>query len=284
MRVVYVNGDYLPENQAKISIFDRGFLFADAVYEVVSVLEGKLVDFPGHMARLRRSLQELSMSLPLSDKDLLAIHRKLVALNALDEGLVYLQVSRGAADRDFLFLEEGLEPTVVLFTQARKIIDAALAARGQRIMTVLDHRWRRCDIKTVQLLYPSLAKTLANRQGADDVWMVLDGFVTEGSSNNAFIVPDSNKIVTRDLSNEILHGVTRRAVLKCARELGIKVEERKFTVEDAKTAREAFSTSATGFVCPVVQIDDAMIGDGSPGLIASQLRQIYIDESRAAAL
>lgn len=284
MRTVYVNGCYLPENEASVSIFDRGFLFADAVYEVTTVLEGKLIDFFGHMARLRRSLSELRFSVPLADEDLLAIHRELVSVNKITEGLVYLQVSRGTADRDFLFPEEGLDPSLILFTQERTLIENAVAVRGQHVITVEDQRWRRCDIKTVQLLYSSLVKTEAKRRGADDAWMVLDGMITEGSSNNAYIVTENDTVVTRALSNDILHGITRQAVLNCALDLQMKVEERSFSVEEAKSAREAFSTSATGLVNPVVRIDDAVVGHGVPGPVASRLRQIYLETSRAAAV
>ncbi|SME89832.1 D-alanine transaminase [Tistlia consotensis] len=285
MRQVYVNGRYLPEGEATVSVFDRGFLFADAVYEVTAVLDGKLVDFAGHLARLRRSLKELGMALELSDEELLAIHRELVRLNGIDEGLIYLQITRGnAGDRDFLFPDPATPKTVVLFTQKKKLLDSPLAARGQRIVTVEDLRWRRCDIKTVQLLYPSMIKELAKKQGADDAWMVRDGLVTEGSSNNAYIVTAEGAIVTRDLSSDILHGITRKAVLDCAADLEMTVEERPFTVEEAKAAKEAFSTSASGFVNPVVEIDGATIGSGKPGPVAARLRQIYLEKSRAAAI
>ncbi|MEI2384795.1 D-amino-acid transaminase [Breoghania sp. JC706] len=284
MRTVYVNGNYVPEDEATISVFDRGFLFADAIYEVTSVLDGKLIDFSGHMARLHRSLSELRMSLPMKDADMLAIHRELVSRNAITEGLVYLQISRGAADRDFLFPGPDVPPTVVLFTQEKKVVDSPLASRGQKIITVDDLRWRRCDIKTVQLLWASLVKNEAKAKGADDAWMVREGLVTEGSSNNAYIVTGDGTIVTRDISNDILSGITRTAVLKCAEEIGVKVEERAFTVAEAKAASEAFSTSATGFVNPVVQIDGTPVGDGKPGPVARRLREIYIETGRAAAI
>lgn len=285
MREVYVNGSYLPENEATVSVFDRGFLFADAVYEVTAVLRGRLVDFAGHLARLRRSLGELEMALPLSDEALLEIHRELVRRNAIEEGLVYLQVSRGnAGDRDFLYPDPATPPTVVLFTQKKSLIDSPLAARGQRIVTVEDLRWRRCDIKTVQLLYPSMIKELARKRGADDAWMVRDGLVTEGSSNNAHIVTADQRIVTRPLSSDILHGITRKAVLACAGELGLAVEERPFTVAEAQAATEAFSTSASGFVSPVVEIDGAAVGDGKPGPVVARLRKIYVEKSLEAAV
>lgn len=282
-RTVYVNGDYVPESEARISVFDRGFLFADGVYEVTSVLNGKLVDFAGHLRRLHRSLGELKIAMPCSDGELLEIHRALVEKNAVSEGLVYLQITRGAADRDFAFPDQAT-PTLILFTQARSVIDSPLAKRGARVITVEDLRWGRRDIKTVQLLYPSMAKMMAKESGVDDAWFVKDGTVTEGTSNNAYIVTQDGTIVTRDLSSDILAGITRAAVLKCARELQMKVEERPFTVEEALKAREAFSTSATGFVCPVVEIDGTAVGDGQPGPVAMRLRQAYIEESLKAAI
>jgi D-alanine transaminase len=282
-RTVYVNGAYLAEAEATISIFDRGFLFADGVYEVTSVLDGKLIDFAGHARRLARSLGELGMEMPLSEDALLAIHRELVARNRLVEGLVYLQVTRGAADRDFAY-PEGAEPTVVLFTQAKPgLADAPAARRGIRVVTIPDRRWGRRDIKTVQLLYPSMGKMEAKARGADDAWMVEDGAVTEGTSNNAYIVKDG-VIVTRHLGEEILHGITRAAVLRLARERQMKVEERSFTPQEALEADEAFVTSASTFVMPVVEIDGQAVGDGAPGPVARRLREVYLEEARAAGV
>ncbi|MXU64030.1 D-amino-acid transaminase [Oceanomicrobium pacificus] len=282
-RTVYVNGKYLPEEEAMISVFDRGFLMADGVYEVTTVLDGKLIDFDGHAARLERSLGELDMAAPCDRATLLAIHRELVARNAVTEGLVYLQVTRGAADRDFAY-PEGVAPSLVMFTQAKSLIDSKAAKTGMKVISVPDIRWARRDIKTVQLLAPSMAKMAAKAAGADDAWLVEDGQVTEGSSNNAYIVTADGTLVTRDLSNRILHGITRAAVLRFAREAGIKVEERAFTIEEAKVAREAFITSASTFVMPVVEIDGARLGDGAPGPVATRLREIYIEESRKAAV
>ena len=284
MRTVYVNGDFVAENEAKVSVFDRGFLFADGVYEVTSVLDGKVVDFGGHCSRLRRSLGKLQMILDTTDEEMLEIHRKLVAANELNEGLAYLQVTRGAADRDFVFPPADTPATVVLFTQAKPLIDNPLAARGQKVVTVEDRRWTRCDIKTVQLLYPSLAKMEARARNADDAWMIRDGLITEGSSNNAYIVTEAGTIVTRDLSNLILHGITRRAVLECARKLRMKVEERPFALEEVLAAREAFATSASGFVVPTIAIDDQSIGNGAVGPVARQLRETYIEEMRRSAV
>ena len=282
-RIVYVNGEYLPEGDARVSIFDRGFLFADGVYEVTAVLGGKLVDFPGHAARLERSLGELEMKSPVSIEDLLEIHRQLVDRNEIDNGLVYLQITRGAADRDFVFPEDA-EPTIVLFTQAKpNLIDNPAAKTGIKIISVEDQRWGRRDIKTVQLLYPSIAKMMARKAGADDAWLVEDGHVTEGTSNNAYIVKNG-VIVTRSLSTDILHGITRAAVLKLAESSQIQVEERPFTIDEAQAADEAFITSASAFVTPVVEIDGRKIGTGEPGPIARRLREIYLEESLKAAI
>ena len=280
-RTVYVNGDYVPEDQARVSVFDRGFLFADGVYEVTSVLDGRLIGFDGHAARLERSLGELEMANPLTRDALLAIHRELVDRNELAEGMVYLQITRGAADRDFAYPDA--EPTVVLFTQAKRLADNPAAARGISVITIPDERWGRRDIKTVQLLYPSMGKMMAKKAGADDAWMIEDGHVTEGTSNNAYIVKDG-RIVTRQLGHEILHGITRAAVLRLAREAQMEVDERRFTVDEAKAADEAFVTSASTFVMPVVRVDETAIGNGTPGPTARRLREIYIDESRKAAI
>lgn len=283
-RIVYVNGDYLPERDAKVSVFDRGFLFADGVYEVTAVLGGKLIDFPGHAARLRRSLAELKMEMPCPQEEILSIHRELIARNKVTEGLVYLQVTRGIADRDFAFPPAGTRPSLVLFTQSKPVIDNPLCERGARVVSVEDLRWGRRDIKTVQLLYPSMAKMVAKEKGMDDAWLVQDGKVTEGTSNNAYIVTQDGTIVTRDLSSDILAGITRAAVLKCARDLQMRVEERAFTIAEAQAAREAFTSSATGLIFPVIEIDGARVGEGQPGPVARRLRQVYLEESLKAAL
>ncbi|MEL6240002.1 MAG: D-amino-acid transaminase [Pseudomonadota bacterium] len=286
MRTVYVNGEYLPENEARVSVFDRGFLMADGVYEVTSVLDGKLIDFDGHAARLERSLAELDMRSPISNDDLLEVHRELVRQNEIEEGLVYLQITRGApADRDFAFPDPEETPsTIVLFTQSKPgLANSPAAARGMKVISIEDIRWGRRDIKTVQLLYPSMGKMMAKKAGADDAWMVQDGHVTEGTSNNAYIVK-GNKIITRPRSNDILPGITRAAVLRFAQEAQMEVEERLFTIDEAKDADEAFITSASTFVMPVVEIDGVSLGDGKPGRVAPRLREIYLDESRKAAI
>ena len=284
-RTVYVNGKYLPENEATVSIFDRGFLFADGVYEVTSVLDGKLIDFDGHAKRLVRSLGELGMRNPIETEELLEVHRELVRANNIVEGLIYLQITRGAAaDRDFAYPSDDTPPTIVLFTQNKPgLADSPMAKAGIKVISIEDQRWARRDIKTVQLLYPSMGKMMAKAAGCDDAWMVEDGAVTEGTSNNAYIVK-GGKIITRHLSNDILHGITRAAVLRFAREAQMEVEERSFTVAEAQDADEAFFTSASAFVMPVVELDGAAIGSGAPGPVATRLREIYLDESRKVAI
>ncbi len=282
-RIVYVNGKYLSENEARVSIFDRGFLFADGVYEVTSVLDGKLIDFPGHLRRLARSLNELGMAAPCTDNELLDIHRELVSRNNLHEGMIYLQVTRGEADRDFIF-PENAKPTIVLFTQAKNLTDSSKIKTGYKVITVPDLRWRRRDIKTVQLLYPSMAKMEAIRAGADDAWLVEDEFITEGTSNNAYIVQASGIIVTRNLSNDILHGITRATLLQFAAEEGVTVEQRPFTLDEALEAEEAFITAASLFVAPVIEIDGKPVGNGKPGPIVGRLRKIYLEKSLQTAM
>lgn len=279
-RTVYVNGNYVPEEEAKVSVFDRGFTFADGVYEVTAVLDGKLIDYAGHAGRLQRSLAELDMKMPVSPEQMLEIHRELVRRNDLEEGLIYLQVTRGAADRDFVYSDE-LTPTLVLFTQAKKVSGEK---KGLRVISVPDIRWGRRDIKTVQLLAPSMMKMMAIRAGKDDAWLVEDGYVTEGTSNNVYIVTGDNTIVTRNLSSSILHGITRAAVLRLAREQQLEVVERPFTIEEAQQAKEAFMTSATSFVYPVVEIDGVQLGDGQPGAVSRRLGQLYTEEGRKAAI
>ena len=281
-RIVYVNGKYLPEDEASISIFDRGFLMADAVYEVTSVLDGKLLEFEGHLKRLKRSLSELDMPEPSVLNDLLEIHRKLVNDNQVEQGGVYLQVTRGVADRDFVYPKD-VEPTLVIFTQSKDILGSPLVNSGMKVISIDDLRWGRRDIKTVQLLYPSMGKMMAKAADCDDAWMVEDGYVTEGTSNNAYIVV-GNKIITRELSNDILHGITRASVLRYAKEAQMIVEERSFSIDEVKSADEAFITSASTFVMPVVEFDGVLIGAGKPGNVSKRLREIYIDESRNRAI
>ena len=285
MRTVYLNGDYLPETEAKVSVFDRGFLMADGVYEVTSVLDGKLIDFDGHAVRLQRSLDELEMAHPSSKEELLEVHRELVRRNDIIDGMIYLQITRGnPGDRDFAYPAQPVAPTVVLFTQGKPgMADSPMAKTGMKVISIPDQRWGRRDIKTVQLLYPSMGKMMAKAAGADDAWMVEEDVVTEGTSNNAYIVK-GNTIVTRHLGHEILHGITRAAVLRMAREAQMQVEERPFTIAEAQAADEAFITSASTFVMPVVEVDGAPVGTGRPGPVAARLREIYLDESRKAAI
>ncbi|MFN2310963.1 MAG: D-amino-acid transaminase [Spirochaetia bacterium] len=278
-RTIYVNGEYLPEEEAKISVFDRGFLFADGVYEVTAILDGKLVDKQGHLSRLRRSLSELDLPSPASDKEIEAIQRELIRRNKVTEGLVYLQVTRGSAERSFYFPDpETTPPSLVLFTQALPVINNPQAEHGIKVITVEDLRWTRRDIKTVQLLPSSMCKMAARAQGKDDAWMVQDGYVTEGTSNNAFLVK-KNHIFTRRLSSDILPGITRASVLAYAAEAGYEIQEVSFSVKEAQSAEEAFMTSATAFVLPVVEIDGQPVGDGRPGPVVRRLRELYIAES-----
>ncbi len=275
-RIVYLNGEYLPESEAQISVFDRGFLFADAVYEVTAVLDGKLIDYEGHLARLERSSKELGIKMPVTGEQLMDIQRELIKKNDLVEGGIYLQLTRGAeGDRDFSYSEE-IEPTLVLFTQSRNLINSPKTKTGMKVISFADIRWRRRDIKTTSLLPACLAKHAAHAAGAEDVWLIEDGYVTEGGSSNAYIVTQDGVLVTRPLSNDILHGITRASLMKLVKELDLKIEERFFTIDEAYQAKEAFISSATTFVWPVVAIDDKPIGDGKPGEIALKLREIYI--------
>ena len=285
-RIVYVNGAYMPEQEATVSIFDRGFLMADGVYEVTSVLQGKLIDFEGHAQRLKRSLEALDMAMPMPIDELLGVHRELVARNGIEEGMIYLQVTRGSAgDRDFAFPDPEETPvTLVMFTQNKPgLADSPAAKTGIKVISIDDIRWGRRDIKTVQLLYPSMGKMMAKKAGADDAWMVQEGFVTEGPSNNAYIVKNG-QIITRALSNDILHGITRSAVLRFAEEAQMELVERNFTIDEAQSADEAFVTSASTFVMPVVEIDGQTLGAGMPGPIAARLREIYLEESLKQAI
>ncbi|MEX2607313.1 MAG: D-amino-acid transaminase [Kiritimatiellia bacterium] len=277
-RIVYVNGCYLPESEASISIFDRGFLMADAVYEVIPVLNGNPIEAEGHLRRLQHSLDELELTHPLTVPDWGQIFHHLILVNHLMEGLLYLQVTRGsAADRAFSFPDPlHTSPTVVAFTQHKPgLANNPLAETGMKLISLNDLRWSRCDIKTTQLLYPALAKREAQKAGADDAWLIRDGFVTEGSSSNAYIVKDG-KLITRHLGNAILAGVTRTSVLRLAAEDGIPIEERSFTLQEVKAADEAFLTSASTFVMPVVEIDGHPIGSGKPGPLTLNLRKRYV--------
>lgn len=283
-RTVFVNGEFVPEEEAKVSVFDRGFLMADAVYEVTTVVNSKLIDYPGHVERLGRSLDELDMNPPAQMDDLLSIHKELIERNNINNGLVYLQVTRGVADRDFLFPPEDTPTSLVLFTQEKDPLENKLVKSGARVITVPDMRWGRRDIKTVQLLYPSMAKMMAKKAGVDDAWLEEDGFINEGTSNNTWIVTKDKKLVTRQLSNSILHGITRKATLRVAELLQMQVEERPFTKEEAADASEAFFTSASAFICPVIEIDGEKIGEGKPGPVVEKLREVYLEEAMKVAV
>lgn len=278
-RIVYVNGSYVPEAEAKVSIFDRAFLFGDGIYEVTAVLGGRPLDMDAHLARLDRSLEEMAIAPPLDHSELAALHAELIARNGLDEGVVYLEITRGVADRDFLYPEE-VRPTVVAFTQSRPLLANPYAATGVKIITIPDIRWKRRDIKSTALLAQTMGKQQAKLAGAYEAWMVEDGRVTEGTSSSSFIVDADGIVRTQPLGHHILPGVTRRAVMRLAEADGVAVEERPFTVAEALGAREAFLTAASAFVLPVVEIDGVKIGDGRPGPIAKLFRALYIEEAR----
>ncbi len=275
-RTVYVNGAFVSEGKACISVFDRGFLFADGVYEVSSVVRGKLIDNAAHLARLEYSMSELELASPIPVSDIPAIQQELISRNAVQEGILYLQVTRGVADRDFAYPQEA-QPSLIMFTQAKRLLDNPVTQRGLRVITTDDIRWGRRNLKTIALLAASMAKQEALQAGADDAWLIEDGYITEGSSNNAYIIDNRGTIITRHLSNAILPGITRAAVLRLAAERKLSIEERAFTVLEALQAAEAFSTSASSFVMPVVSIDGHAIGDGKPGVLTRQLYQCYLE-------
>lgn len=277
-RIVYLNGGYVAEEDAKVSVFDRAFLFADGVYEVTAVLDGHALDLEAHLARLDRSLAEMEIAPPLTHDALRAMHAELIARNKIDEGVVYLEITRGAADRDFLY-PESATPTVVAFTQSRPLRDNPYAVSGVKVITVPDIRWKRRDIKSTSLLGQVMGKQAAKRKGAYEAWMVEDGVVTEGTSSTAFIVDEHGQLRTQPLGQHILPGVTRRAVLLLAGNEGLRIEERPFSVAEALRAREAFMTAASAFVLPIIEIDGIAIGGGKPGPIAHAFRRLYIEEA-----
>lgn len=276
-RTVYVDGAYVDEADAKVSIFDRGYLFGDGVYEVTAVVRGKLIDAEPHLERLDRSLRELEMAWPCSREELIEVHRELIRRNGLDQGGIYMQVTRGVADREFFYPKD--TPTVLTaFTQARNLLDNPNARTGIKVASMPDIRWQRRDIKSIALLAQTMAKQAAVSQGAFEGWLVEDGYVTEGSSSTSYIVKDGT-VVTRPLSNAVLPGVTRRMLLRYMEESDVELDERPFSIEEAYGADEAFLTSASTFVMPVVEIDGRKIGGGQPGPVARRLREIYIDEA-----
>jgi D-alanine transaminase len=279
-RIAYVNGAFVPLESAKVSVLDRGFLFADGIYEVTAVVRGRLIDYANHAARLQRSLDEMELASPVTPQRFRELHDEMIRRNELDEGVVYVEVTRGAADRDFLF-PIGTAPTLVMFTQQKSILESPAAAKGIAVLSTPDLRWARCDIKTVGLLAQALAKQEAARAKCQESWMVRDGLVTEGASSTAFIVTHGGRIVTRPLSPEVLPGVTRLAVMRLVQSTGLTLDERPFSLEEAYQAAEAFGTSASSFVTPVVSIDGRAIGDGAPGPVARELRRHYIDAALA---
>jgi D-alanine transaminase len=283
-KIAYVNGTYVPLSEAKVSVLDRGFLFADGIYEVAAVLDGKLVDNASHLARLQRSVGEIRLELPESIARIQEIQKELVARNNVVSGLVYLEVTRGAdTGRDFAF-PKGVKPTLVMFTSEKDIIGAASAKTGINVITVPDIRWTRRDIKSVALLAQVLAKQAAAEAGAGEAWMIEDGKVTEGGSSSAFILTQDDVIVTRQNGSEILPGCTRKAVVALAEERQLRVEERAFSIEEALAAKEAFVTSASLFVQAVVAIDGKKVGSGKPGPMTDRLREIYVEFAKATAV
>lgn len=285
-RVAYVNGAYVPHGQAVIHVEDRGFQFADGVYEVWSVFDGKLADFDGHMTRLVRSLTELRIDVPMTRDALTRVLKETVRRNRLRNGIVYLQVTRGTARRDHPFPPEGTPPSVIVTARSISAVKAeAQADKGVAVITQPDIRWGRCDIKTVGLLPNILAKQAARDRGAYEAWFVDDmGLVTEGSSTNAWIIDEHGKLRTRDTQANILRGVTRTAIMALVKQEKIELDERPFSVDEAKRAREAFFTAAGAFVMPAVSIDGTTIGDGTPGPVTRKLRALYLDQAKRDAI
>jgi len=282
-RTVYLNGEYLPEDEARISIFDRAVLFGDAIYEVAGVLNRKLIDFEAHMQRYHRSLDELGIPVPLDKEQILSAFRKLVELNDVEEGMIYMQVTRGQADRDFVWQGE-LQPTVFMFTQHKLPAENKAAETGVILKSVNDIRWARRDIKSVNLLGQVLAKKAASDAGAYEALMIdTDGYITECGSTSFFMVKD-DLLLTRPLNNDILAGVTRKALVALCTTHGIRLVESKFRLEDALQADEAFISCASSYLLPVVQIDDQQISDGVPGPRFRKLRDIYLEHVRASAI
>jgi len=284
-RIAYVNGRYVPHGEAAVHIEDRGFQFADGVYEYFSVFDGRLADAEGHIERLWRSLLELRIERPMSEAALRVVLAQTVRLNRVRQGAVYLQITRGVAPRDHAFPNPAPPPSVVVTAKPLDFVAAeARAARGVKVLSQPDNRWGRCDIKTVGLLPNVLAKQAAREVGAYEAWLVDElGFVTEGASTNAWIVDEEGVLRTRDTNANILRGVTRKILIALTESENIAVSQRPFTLEEAKRAREAFITAASTFVMPVVDIDGAKIGDGQPGPVAKRLRALYLSNARSTA-
>jgi D-alanine transaminase len=280
-RTVFLNGEYLPAESAAISVFDRGFLFGDGVYEVIPVVLGKLVDEDYSLERLRRSLSAVEIAWPCSEADYLHMLRELIRRDAVTEGSVYVQITRGIAERDFAYPLH-IKSTIMAYTSTRKLLDNPAARTGVKVVSVPDLRWQRRDIKSLNLLGQCMAKQQAAAQGAFEAWMVEDGKVTEGASSSAFIIKDKT-IITRALSNAILPGIRRRVILELADQSQLSLVERSFTLEEAMAADEAFISSATTLVMPVISIDGKAIADGKPGPLTQKLRSLYIESLLAEA-
>ncbi len=276
-RYAYVNGKYVPHGEAAVHIEDRGFQFADGVYEVIPILSDSLVDAAPHLDRLERSLFEMKIAMPMSRRVFELVMAELISRNGVTDGLIYMQITRGVAPRDHKF-PSGVRPSVVMTTKRVRFLTQKKLSDGVKVITIPDIRWTRCDIKTVALLPNCMGKTEAAAAGAYEAWQVdRDGFVTEGTSSNAWMVTNDGKLLTRPAGHEILRGVTRQSLLRIAAEEGLAFEETAFTVAEAKAAREAFVSSATSFVTPVVEIDDVTIGDGLPGPLSRRLQGWYLD-------
>ncbi|MGO4525479.1 D-amino-acid transaminase [Microvirga sp. 2MCAF35] len=282
-RIVFLNGSFLPIEEAKVPFMDRGFMFGDGVYEGIGVLDGRLIDNEAHLERLERSLAEIRIPNPYTRAEWTRLQEELARRNGMTEGFIYFQVTRGVAERDFFF-PDNPKPTVAMFTQAKSIADAPAARTGVSVVTVPDLRWQRRDIKSINLLAQVLAKQVAKEAGAQEAWLVEEGFVTEGGSSSAFIVTKQGSIVVRPLSNAILPGITRKSLLRLSQEDGIVLEERRFTVEEAYEAAEAFLTSASNFVLPIVSIDGRPVADGKPGPVTQRLRALYLQMAGAPAM
>lgn len=284
-RVAYVNGTYRPHGQAVVHIEDRGFQFADGVYEVWAVFDGRLADFEGHMTRLKRSLTELKIDIPMSDAALSRVLAETIRRNRVRNGLVYLQVTRGTAPRDHAFPRDVAPSVVVTAKSVDPSRNEALAKKGAAAVSQPDLRWGRCDIKTVSLLPNVLAKQAARESGAYECLMYDEmGLVTEGSSTNVWIVDEDGRLRTRDTQANILKGITRTALMQLIKDEGVEIEERAFTVEEAKRAREVFVTAASTFVMPIVSLDGTKIGSGKPGPVATRLRETYLEQARREAI
>lgn len=275
-RIVYIHGQFVPEEEARIGLFDRGFLFGDAIYEVTAVIGGRMIDNDLHLARLERSVGELAIPLPLPLEEIAAVQTELMARNGLRDGTIYLHVSRGEADRDFLY-SDALAPRLIGFTQAKMLTGTKGQREGISVDLAEDPRWQRRDIKTAMLLGQVMAKQAARTRGFDDVWLVEDGMVTEGASATAHVITADGRILTRAASQATLPGCTQRALARLCAGEGLVIEERAFTPKEAQAAAEAFQTSASSLVMPVVRIGEHTVGDGRPGPMTRKLQALYLE-------